>query len=61
MKRYAGPATRLLSGAPSLRRFEFPRTIFAGNSSRCIKREVEEGQDYYFSLSVPILSSVLPS
>src|SRR5215211_158600 len=31
MKRYAGPATRLLSGALALRRFEFPRTLFVGS------------------------------
>ena len=31
MKRYAGPATRLLSGAPALRRFEFPRMSLLGS------------------------------
>jgi hypothetical protein len=33
---------------------------FAGKSSRCVKLEVEEGDDYYRSLLVPILGSVLP-
>ena len=28
--------------------------------TRCIKLEVEEGRDYYRSLLVPILGSVLP-
>jgi len=39
---------------------EFPRIVFAGNSSQCIKLEVEERQDYYFSLSVSIFRNVLP-
>jgi hypothetical protein len=39
---------------------EFPRIEFAGNSSRCIKLAVEEGQDLYFSLPVPIFRNVLP-
>src|SRR5215204_6766449 len=31
MKRCARPATRLFSGAPALRRFEFPRRTLPGN------------------------------
>src|SRR5215210_5142839 len=31
MKRCAWPATRLFSGAPALRRFEFSRTSFGGS------------------------------
>jgi len=40
---------------------EFPRTLFAGNSSHCIKTEATEGHDYYRSLSVLILASVWAS
>src|SRR5215208_7912134 len=41
--------------------FEFPRIVFAGNSSQCIKTEADEEHDYYRSLLLPILGSVLPS
>src|SRR5215217_8118814 len=40
---------------------QFPRIIFGGNSSHCIKLEVGEGQDYCRSHLAPILGSVLPS
>ena len=61
MKRCAGPATRLLSDAPELRRFEFPRTSFAGNSSRCIKHSGKRRRDYYRSHPAPSLGSVFAS
>ena len=38
---------------------EFPRIVFAGNSSQCIKTAANEGRDYYHSLPVPILGRFL--
>jgi len=40
--------------------YGFPRIEFAGNSFRCIKLEVEQVQDYYCGLPVPIFRNVLP-
>jgi hypothetical protein len=40
---------------------EFPKIIFAGNSSRCIKTAIYEGHQYYRSLPMLNLYSGLPS
>src|SRR5215216_512874 len=45
--------------APHLR--EFPRTLFAGNSSGCIKNSGKRRRDYYRSHPAPSLGSVFAS
>src|SRR5829696_1337889 len=52
---------RILFSLGSFHAFEFPRIVFAGNSSRCIKTAVFEGHSYYRSLPLPILGHFLAS
>src|SRR5215207_7462773 len=39
---------------------ECPRTLFAGNSSPCIKTDADKGHDYYRSFPAPVPGHVLP-